>query len=60
MMTDFKSGVLEIQVINKEIVLGVSVDGVACSLLLSPEEAQKISSVLFQAYLEAQGLKAFV
>ena len=57
MMKDFRSGVLEISIINGEVVVGVSVDSIAISMLLTAEECREFSSELFKAHLEAIGLK---
>lgn len=52
-----RSGLLEVGTFNGEVLLGLSSDNLALSCLLSPEDAREISSFLFNAYLETQGLK---
>lgn len=57
-MKETSAGWVEVEVLEGEVLTHVSTESIAISFTLTPKEAQELSSELFTAYLETQGLKA--
>lgn len=57
MLEETTHGILEVTLFEGQVLLGISSENQAISCLLDPEDAQKLSSLLFKAYVESLGTK---
>ncbi len=57
MLKETKTGILEVEEFEGQVLLGISSENCAISCLLNPEDAQELSSFLFQVYVGLIGIK---
>lgn len=51
-MNELEKGIFEVSIFEGKVLINISSETVACSCVLSGEEARKMSSLLFRAHVE--------